>query len=77
MFLFGIKGIMFILIVSSLSGVIVGSIVLIHKNKNFQSQLPFGPYIIIATLLYIFLGLPLINYTEKMLMHYLQFIYLT
>ena len=76
-FLFGIQGIMFILIVSSLSGVILGSIILIRTKKNFQSQLPFGPYIIIATLIYILLGLPLINYTEKMLVYYLQSMYLT
>ena len=69
-FLFGLKGIMFILIISSLSGAVMGSIILIRKNKNFQSELPFGPYIIIATFLYIVLGSEIIKYAENILNNY-------
>ena len=52
-FLFGLKGIMFVLIISSLSGAIIGSIILINSKKNFQSQIPFGPYIITGTFIYL------------------------
>ena len=69
-FLFGLKGIMFVLIISSLSGAIIGSIILMRKNKNFQSQLPFGPYIILATLLYIVLGPKIIMYIDNVLTNY-------
>lgn len=75
-FLFGLKGIMFILIISSLSGVMIGSVILILKNKNFQSQLPFGPYIILATLLYILLGSKIIMYIENVLINYFLFLLL-
>ena len=61
---------MFVLIISSLSGAIIGSIILIRKNKNFQSQLPFGPYIILATFLYIVLGSKIIIYIENILTNY-------
>ena len=69
-FLFGIKGIMFVLIISSLSGAIIGSIILINSKKNFQSQIPFGPYIILATFLYIIFGSKIIIYIERALANY-------
>ena len=69
-FLFGLKGIMFVLIISSLSGAIIGSIILINSKKNFQSQIPFGPYIILATFLYIILGSTIIMYIENALTNY-------
>ena len=71
-FLFGIQGVIFILIISSLIGIIIGSIILIRTKKNFQTQIPFGPYIIIATFLYIFLGSQFINKAEYILINYLQ-----
>jgi len=71
-FLFGLQGIFFILILSSLSGAILGSIMLWRNKKNFKTQLPFGPYIIAATFIYIFIGPQMIEQVEAMAMHYLM-----
>ena len=71
-FLFGLQGIFFILILSSLSGAILGSIMLWRNKKNFKTQLPFGPYIIAATFIYIFIGPQMIEQVETMAMHYLN-----
>jgi leader peptidase (prepilin peptidase)/N-methyltransferase len=69
-FLFGLHGIFFILILSSLSGAVLGSIMLWRNKKNFKTQLPFGPYIIAATFIYIFIGPQMIEQVEAMAMHY-------
>jgi leader peptidase (prepilin peptidase)/N-methyltransferase len=55
-FLFGLHGILFILILSSLSGATLGSIMLWRNKKNFTTQIPFGPYIIVATFIYMLVG---------------------
>ena len=68
-FLFGIHGILFILILSALSGAIIGSCLLIRGGKNFKTQLPFGPYIIGASFLYILIGPQLIKITELLLLN--------
>tara|TARA_B100001250_G_scaffold66907_1_gene53439 strand:- start:833 stop:1627 length:795 start_codon:yes stop_codon:yes gene_type:complete len=68
-FLFGIHGILFILILSALSGAIIGSCLLIRRGKNFKTQLPFGPYIICASILYILIGPQLIKKTELLLLN--------
>ena len=68
-FLFGIHGILFILILSALSGAIIGSCLLIQGGKNFKTQLPFGPYIICASILYILIGPQLIKKTELLLLN--------
>ena len=70
-FLFGLHGILFILILSSLSGAVLGSITLWRNKKNFTTQIPFGPYIIVATFIYILVGPQVIAKTEKIAMYYL------
>ena len=71
-FLFGLHGILFILIFSSLSGSILGSIILWRNKKNYKTQLPFGPYIIAATFIYILIGPQMIAQIEKIAVHYLK-----
>ena len=70
-FLFGLYGILFILIFSSLSGAILGSVMLWRHKKNFTTQIPFGPYIIVATFIYMLVGPQVIAKTEKMAMSFL------
>jgi prepilin signal peptidase PulO-like enzyme (type II secretory pathway) len=58
-----------ILILFALSGAIIGSCLLIRGGKNFKTQLPFGPYIIGASFLYILIGPQLIKITELLLLN--------
>jgi leader peptidase (prepilin peptidase)/N-methyltransferase len=53
-FLFGIKYILVITLVSFLLGAIVGGTLIIIRKKDTNSYIPFGPFIVIATILLIF-----------------------
>jgi len=55
-FLFGFKGILFIIIFSSISGALLGSIILLKYKKNIKTELPFGPYIIFSSFIYLILA---------------------
>lgn len=53
-FIFGVKNILVITLVSFVFGAIVGGIVLIIKNKESDGYIPFGPFIAIAVLILMF-----------------------
>jgi leader peptidase (prepilin peptidase)/N-methyltransferase len=53
-FVFGAKNILVITLVSFVIGAIVGSIILIVKNKNSDGYIPFGPFIAIAAITLMF-----------------------
>ncbi len=53
----GLKGVMFIIFISSVIGTLSGILVMI-QNRSFtlQQKIPFGPFLSIAAMLYIFWG---------------------
>ena len=55
-FLFGWQSIPFVLFVSSILGLIFVIPSLIKKQKNMRTEIPFGPFIIVACLLYFSYG---------------------
>ena len=52
-FWFGLKAVPFVIFLSSTIAIISVIPDLIKKSKKFSSQIPFGPYIIIGTLVYL------------------------
>ena len=52
-FWFGWVSIPFIIFLSSITALIHVTPSLLNKSKNISSQIPFGPYIILATLIYV------------------------
>lgn len=52
----GLKGIIFTIFVSSAVGTVVGITVMIVKGKNMKFAVPFGPFLSIGAITYIFLG---------------------
>jgi leader peptidase (prepilin peptidase)/N-methyltransferase len=58
----GWKAIPFILLSSSLIGVLIGGGSLLINKKGARSKIPFGPFLSIASLIYIFFGPELINW---------------
>lgn len=52
----GWKSLLFVLLASSLSGAIVGVSVMIYKGKDMKYAVPFGPFLSIAAVAYIFFG---------------------
>jgi len=55
-FLFGIKSILVITLVSFFLGAIIGGLLLILNKKKVDSYMPFGPFIVIATIILIFIN---------------------
>jgi leader peptidase (prepilin peptidase)/N-methyltransferase len=60
--IFGIKGIFFITLFSFVTGAIISLILLTLKIKSRKDEIPFGPFISLAALIYIFYGLEIINW---------------
>ena len=55
-FLFGWQSVPFVLFVSSILGLIFVIPSLIKKQKNMRTEIPFGPFIILACLIYFAYG---------------------
>ena len=55
-FLFGMKNIIAITLLSFFIGAIIGIILLIIKKKDKESYIPFGPFIVIGALILVFIG---------------------
>lgn len=53
---FGWQAVIFILLMASVVGTVVGVFFILLKKKNWQYALPFGPFLVIAAFLYLFWG---------------------
>ena len=53
---FGVKSLLFILLVSSLLGAVVGIAFILFKGKDMKYALPFGPFLCAAGVVYLFFG---------------------
>ena len=54
--LIGWKGVLFTIFVSSLSGTLSGLIIMLVTRKNLRIAIPFGPFLAIGAITYIFWG---------------------
>lgn len=59
---FGWQAIPFIILVSSLSGSVIGIAVMLATKEDSKLAIPFGPFLVIGALLYIFYGPQLIDW---------------
>ncbi len=69
--IFGFKNIIVITLVSFVIGAIISLVLMIVKNKDLQSYIPFGPFIVIATILVIFIPA---DYFIQMYMNFCNFL---
>ena len=58
----GWKSLFFILFVSSLLGAVVGISVMIARGKDMKYAVPFGPFLSIAAVAYLFVGIDVMNF---------------
>jgi leader peptidase (prepilin peptidase)/N-methyltransferase len=56
----GWKSLLFLLLVSSLLGAVVGLVFILFKGKDMKYAVPFGPFLCLAALVYLFFGNSLI-----------------
>ncbi len=59
---FGWKSLVFILLVSSFVGAIIGISVILYKGGDMKYAIPFGPFLSIAAVAYIFWGTDFMNF---------------
>jgi len=58
----GWKSIPFVILVSSFLGACVGMLVIFIRKKDTKYAIPFGPFLSLAAILYLFVGPPLIRW---------------
>ncbi len=52
----GWKGVIFTIFIASFTGTIAGILIILIKGKSFKDKIPFGPFLSIGAMTYIFLG---------------------
>ncbi len=57
----GVKGVLFTLFVASFFGSFVGIVLIASGNAKMSQRLPFGPYLSLSAMIYIFVGAELIT----------------
>ncbi len=63
--IFGIKGVLFITLFSFVIGAVISVALLTLKMKSRKDEIPFGPFISLSALIYIFYGTEIINWYFK------------
>jgi leader peptidase (prepilin peptidase)/N-methyltransferase len=63
----GWKGVLFTIFVASLSGTLAGFAVILQSRKGLKLAVPFGPFLSIGCITYIFFGSPLISWYFNLL----------
>jgi len=58
----GWRSLPFVLLISSLTGAIIGSVFLLAAGKGYRVKIPFGPFLSLGALSYIFFGPQLTNW---------------
>jgi leader peptidase (prepilin peptidase)/N-methyltransferase len=58
----GWKSILFIIMVASFTGALLGTAVMVIKKKNGRYAIPFGPFLSLGALCYLFCGPEMINW---------------
>ena len=64
----GWRSLPFVLLVSSLTGAIIGSVFLLAAGKGYRVKIPFGPFLSLGALFYIFFGPQLTNWYISLLL---------
>ena len=59
---FGWQGILFILLTSSILGSLFGVLLIVSRKGDLQVALPFGPFLALAALVYLYFGPPIIGW---------------
>jgi len=63
----GWKSIPFVILVSSVSGSVVGITMMIKNKGNLKTVIPFGPYIVLGALLYLFGNIEITQWYTRLL----------
>ncbi len=63
----GWRSLPFIVLISSLTGAVIGSIFILIAGKGYRFRIPFGPFLSLGALIYLFFGLRLTSWYFRLL----------
>lgn len=63
----GWQGVLFTIFTSSLAGTVVGMVIMAMQKKNMKLALPFGPFLSMGAIVYLFFGPELVAWYLNML----------
>jgi leader peptidase (prepilin peptidase)/N-methyltransferase len=63
----GWQSLLFVVFASSLSGSVVGIIAMFSQGKGGQTRIPFGPFLALAAMLYLFFQHEIVNWWQRYL----------
>lgn len=63
----GWKSIPFVILTSSISGSIIGLMLMVRQKGNLKTVIPFGPYLVLGALLFLFLDADLSHWYTNLL----------
>jgi leader peptidase (prepilin peptidase)/N-methyltransferase len=58
----GWKGVLVVIFIASATGTLIGVFLMLMANKNMKYAVPFGPFLSIAAVVYVFIGPELIHW---------------
>ena len=62
----GWEGVLFTIMASSFAGTVVGLMVMLRAGKGMKMAVPFGPFLALGALLYLFVGPQIIEWYRNM-----------
>ena len=63
----GWKGVLFNIMAASFIGTVVGGMIMLQSGKGMKTRIPFGPFISVGAILYLFLGPQIIHWYFNLL----------
>jgi leader peptidase (prepilin peptidase)/N-methyltransferase len=67
----GWQAVLFSLVISSMIGAMVGIVMIVTRKRGLGSRLPYGPYIALAAVVWVFAGRALLTWYTKLLASWL------
>ena len=64
----GWRALPFIILISSLTGAIIGGGSLLLTSRGLQTKIPFGPFLALGALIYLFFGYELVSWYSRILL---------
>lgn len=62
----GWRSLPFVILLASLAGILIGGGALLFSGRGYRSRIPFGPFLALGALLYLFFGKELIMWYSRM-----------
>lgn len=68
---FGWSGVIFVILISSILGSIIGIALMIAQKRDMKFAIPFGPFLVLGSFVYLFAGDLLINWYRGILLSHI------